>query len=501
MDYSYPLLCACERNPARIALIGPGENVSFAELEDRIAAMAGGFVATGIGGSAVGVMMSNTPAVVVVLMALARANCIAVPINTRLTAKEQSVIVVDAAVERIVADDAQAERAGRLLGSDGGVIAVTGSPFAGDTLTALAGRGTPVKPCADSDGDDRIATVTYTSGTTGTPKGVQRTHRANTWNAVNSALGSPRDSNDVELFNLPAFGIGFVHFVLPALIGGATVVLDEAFDAVRVWQLIERHRVTRTFLAPTMISAMLSVPAEQRSDTSSLTTIYTAYAFPSRLRAAALQEFGDVFVYMYGLTEAQLTCAVADQFRSDPTNVGVPMGVARIGAFDEDGNKVGPNSVGEIGFSGPSTMTGYHQRPDETAAVVRGEWVMTGDLGTVDDNGHLRYVGRLKEIIKTGGFSVDPFEVEEVILELPTVSEVAVVGVADDHWGEAIVAFAVTSGTDLGVDEVREFCRDKISGFKAPKALFNVEELPKNATGKIDRGRLRGLAASLYPTG
>src|SRR5882757_1306183 len=219
---------------------------------------------------------------------------------------------------------------------------------------------TSTSPPGADDGEERApATIIYTSGTTGFPKGVVRSHCANAWNAVNSALGSPRSVGDVELFNLPIFGIGFLHFLVPALLGGATVVLDGAFDPARAWELLERRRATRTFLAPTMISAMLAQPGHDQRDLAALEIVYTAYAFPERLRKAALTRFGEVFVYMYGLTEAQLTCARREDFAADPTSVGRSMGVSEVAVLDPTGAPRPVGEVGEIAFAGPALMSRY----------------------------------------------------------------------------------------------------------------------------------------------
>jgi acyl-CoA synthetase (AMP-forming)/AMP-acid ligase II len=327
---------------------------------------------------------------------------------------------------------------------------------------------------------------------------VVRSHRANIWNVVNSALGSPRSPRDVELFTLPAFGIGFLHFALAALLGGATVILDRSFDAARAWDLLERHRATRAFLAPTMIDSMLSVQGHEQRDISALEVIYSAYAFPDRLRERALLRFGDRFAYMYGLTEAQLTCAEPGTFAQQPTSVGTAMGVARVGVFDAGGTRLEPGEPGEIGFEGPSSMTGYHGQPEATAAALRGDWVMTGDLGVVDADGNLHYVGRSKEMIKTGGFSVDPTEVENAILALDAIESAAVLGVEDDHWGEKVVAFVTHAGAGApAAADVVAACRERIADYKVPKEIHFVDALPVNATGKVDRAALRRTYAEL----
>jgi fatty-acyl-CoA synthase len=506
MDYSYPLYCSCRRNGGRTAIIGRGgEEVTYAELERRIAAVAAGLRELGLGGATVATLTANDPETVELYMALARVGAVTVSINTRLSAAEKRFLVEDSGATAIVADTEFLTAATALADEVDGVrppLPVGGTGGAQPSLHEL--RLTPPGPPPGADdGDERAAaTITYTSGTTGFPKGVVRSHRANAWNAVNSALGAPRSPADVEVFNLPAFGIGFLHFAMPALLGGATLVLDGSFDPARAWELLERHRATRTFLAPTMISAMLAVPGNEQRDLGSLATVYTAYAFPDRLRRAAVERFGEVFVYMYGLTEAQLTCATATEFVSVPTSVGRSMGVSEVAVLGADGAPLSEGEVGEIAFAGPSLMSDYHGQPEATAEVLGDGWLRTGDLGRRDGDGNLHYVGRSKEMIKTGGFSVDPVEVENAILTREEVLEAAVLGVEDEHWGEEVVAVvALREGHELEPEDVRAACRSRIAAFKVPKRVLVVPELPKNATGKVESGALRKLLAAAGPGG
>jgi acyl-CoA synthetase (AMP-forming)/AMP-acid ligase II len=473
MEWSYVLRAACERHPRRVALRHEGREITFAALEDGVGELAGGLAARGLAGRTIAWMLPNVPAAIALTLALARVGAVSVPLNGRLTDEELAFVLDDSGAELLV-------------GEPGVRAPGDGMPTA--TVDELRGASAPERGW--NVADDAVASLLYTSGTTGFPKGVVRTHRANAWNVVNSALGSPRTVDDVELFTLPAFGIGLLHFALPALLGGATVVVDGAFDAERVWALLGTGDVTRTFLAPTMISALLEVDGHERYDVSSVRTICTAYEFPERLRERALARFGDGFVDMYGLTEVQLTCARPGDFTAKPGSVGGAMGVLRVRILGEDGRPLGVGEVGEIALEGPATMAGYHGRPEETAAALQDGWVRTGDLGLRDADGDLHYRGRRKEMVKTGGFSVDPREVERVVLAVAGVTDAVVVGVPDDHWGEMVVAFVVAEA-DLTEEALLAACRARLAGYKMPKRIRFIAELPLNATGKVARGRLR----------
>jgi acyl-CoA synthetase (AMP-forming)/AMP-acid ligase II len=459
-----------------------GTELTFSELERRIAALAGGLRRVGASGHTVAWMLANAPEAVEVSMALARIGAVSVPLNSRLELEEIDFILLDSGADRLIVDPSLSAAARELAGRSQALGAA-------DELRAGAEGGWSERPVPPVP-DDRIATVLYTSGTTGVPKGVMRSHRANAWNVMNSALGSPRSPADVELFNLPAFGIGLLHFAIPALLGGATLVLDDTFVAERAWELLEDEAATRTFLAPTMISSMLDVEGHPRFGLEALRIIYTAYEFPEPMRTRALERFGDRFVYMYGLTEAQLTCARREQFARHPDNVGTAMGAMRVRILDSERRPVQTGEVGEIALYGPATMDGYLNRPEETDQSLRDDWVLTGDLGWLDSDGDLHYGGRLKEMIKTGGFSVDPVEVERVLTSIDGIEAAAVIGVPDPHWGEMVVGYVVSAG-ELDEATVIRACRAQLAGFKVPKRVMFVDSLPVNATGKIERGRLR----------
>jgi acyl-CoA synthetase (AMP-forming)/AMP-acid ligase II len=213
------------------------------------------------------------------------------------------------------------------------------------------------------------------------------------------------------------------------------------------------------------------------------------------VRTAATERFGEILAYMYGLTEAQLCCSTPAQFAQDPTNAGHPMGLMRIRVVDDEHRPLDTGAVGEITLDAPSVMAGYHGREDATEEALVDGWLYTGDLGYLDERGRVHVVGRKKSMIKTGGFSVDPVEVENALLAYPGVREAAVVGVADEHWGEQVVAFASPADALAGAEgEVLAFLKSRIAAYKCPKRLGLLPELPKNATGKIERARLRALA-------
>jgi fatty-acyl-CoA synthase len=487
-DYSYPLRVAAEKFHDRPALVCRDQQWTFGEFDRETDCLAASFEERGLTGKRVVLLLQNEPLTVMATLALARAGAVAVPLNPRLLLDEIAFIVDDSGASAVIAD-AAFESCARELDNRSLVEQVL-------TVTQLedlaAGNA---KPVTEVDRDSP-ATMVYTSGTTGFPKGVVRTHDANLWATVNSALAQPRSPEDTELFVLPLFGIAFVFQVMPMIMSGGTTVLDGAFDAERTWELLERHHVTRTFLAPTMIDSMLAVRGHEQRELSSLRIVNTAYEFSESLRKRAEQRFGHILRYMYGLSEAQLCVSTADEFADDPTNAGHAMGIMRVRVVDENRQPVSPGVVGEIAMEGPSLMSGYHNREEATAAVLADGWLYTGDIGYLDEHGRVHMTGRKKEMIKTGGMSVDPVEVERAILSFPGVREAAVVGAPDEHWGEVVVAFvSAEERTELAEEALLAFLKSHLSSFKCPKRVSFLAELPKNATGKIERGRLRALPA------
>jgi fatty-acyl-CoA synthase len=476
-DYSYPLRVAADKFGDRPAFLYRGEEWTYRDLDRATDGLAASFERAGLTGQRAVLLAQNEPRTVLATLALARAGAVAVPVNPRLLADEVSFIAQDSGASAVIADPAFAELAAALP---------VEQRFGIDELPDADGT-----PTTDVD-PDSPALLIYTSGTTGFPKGVVRTHDANLWATVNSQIGQPRHADDTEVFVLPLFGIAFIFQVMPMILSGGTVVLDGAFDAARTWELLEQHRATRVFLAPTMLSSMLEVEGHEQRDVSSLRVLNTAYEFPEAVRQRTRERFGDILRYMYGLSEAQLCCSTAEEFAGDATNAGHAQGMMRVRVVDENREPVAPGEVGEIAMEGPSLMTGYHAREDATADMLADGWLYTGDLGYLDEQGRIHMTGRKKEMIKTGGMSVDPVEVEKAILEFPGVREAAVVGAPDDHWGEVVVAFVAP---DVAEDELVGFLKARMSSYKCPKRFSFVAELPKNPMGKIERGKLRKQAA------
>jgi len=365
---------------------------------------------------------------------------------------------------------------------------------------------------------DDVAQLVYTSGTTGSPKGALLTHRGMTNAARFGAMRFGMQPGDVYIQTMPLFHVGgqVVSFQLCQL--SATAVLVPAFEPGLVLELIESEVATLTCGVPTMLLALVGHPDFPRRDLSSLRAVSGGGAVvPAELVAHIEATLGVQFTVVFGQTEASGFISqthLDDSAEDKGATLGIPLpGVAARVVDPERAMVVTRGEVGELEVRGPNVMAGYHELPDETAAATRpGGWLRTGDLVTMDERGYLRMTGRLKEMIVSGGENVFPVEIENALLDHPDVAQVAVVGVPDDRWGEAAVAVVVpaapavlTAPADSAAPQAPQaseaatpdaaaleaFLRERLAAFKVPRRFVFVDELPRTASGKVQKHVVR----------
>lgn len=489
---------------SRIAVRDGEHSLTYRELGDRVHRVVAGLRAIGAQHGERGIiLLDNCPEFFEIEQALYVGGFVRCAISTRLHVREVVHILTDCAASLVFVSPAWAERLTEVrdrLPSLRHVITVAGGP--GDTtLDSL--RAADPAPRAHPEPAEPAA-ILYTSGTTGVPKGATLSH-ANWVAMVRNELLElpPGTAGDVVLHVAPLSHLsGYV--ATSYFVRGATHLTCPKFDGPATLELIERHGVTVLPMVPTMLN-LLVLAAEGTSGT--YTTLHTiVYAgspiAPDRL-ARARDVFGDVFVQFYGLSEIPIpiACLSAQDHSFDPAH-GIP---ARLGSagrvnpfvqvrlLDATGDDVAPGEIGEITVRGDQVMMGYWGRPDATAEMLDADgWARTGDLGRFDDEGYLHLVDRKKDMVITGGFNVYPTEIENVVSTLPAVSEVAVVGVPDELWGESLKAIVVVrEGHTLTEDQVIAVCAGHLAGYKKPRTVEFVAELPKTGSGKIMRRALR----------
>lgn len=489
------------------ALVSGDRHVTYSDLDRRTDRLAGALAELGVRrGDRVAVLLLNSIAFVELLLAAAKLGAILVPVNVRLSSDEIAYILADSGADVFVVH-APLVGAGRpALGGEGvrvrRTVVVDGGAEAGELdYEDLVARGGAERARAAVAGGD-VAFIMYTSGTTGRPKGAMLTHDNLLWNALN-VLTSERGlrHDDVTVTVAPMFHIGGlgVH-TLPFLYVGATNVILPAFDPARTLEAMAESRATVQFMVPAMWTAVSRVPDFESYDLSSLTH---AMGGGSPCPLPLIEFFRSrnlPFTEGFGMTETAPLVAMLDaaHVASHAGSIGRAAMHVETRIVDDDDRDAGVGEVGELVVRGPNVFVGYWMRPAETAEAFRGGWFHTGDLGRMDGEGFITLVDRKKDMIISGGENVYPIEVEQVLLGHPAIVDAAVVGGPDPRWGETVHGVVVAkAGEPLDPEELITWCRDRLAHFKCPRRIHLVDELPRNATGKLLKTEIRRLHAGV----
>ena len=489
--------------PDTDALVFAGQRFTYRELNNRVYRLANALTDRGIGfGDRVSGVLLNSNAFLETLFACAKIGAIFVPINFRLSPEEVTFILADSGARVVVYHPRMVPliEPGRATTSLEHGICVTDGADSGPAMTGDRDyeevlEGSAMNPRDVYIEQDDAHVMMYTSGTTGQPKGAVLSHGNTTWNAVNTTLSDLAiGRDDVVLTVAPMFHIGglSVH-TLPALYHGTTVILQPAFDPTTLLAELERERVTTLFLVPAMWQALTQVPEFDNYDLSALRSLISGGA-PCPIPAIEFfQNRGLRFQEGFGLTEtAAGVCILGneDAVRKNGS-VGKPLMHVQMRIVDDNDHDVAPGEVGELLVRGPNVFLGYWNRPEASAEALRDGWFHTGDLACQDDEGFYYIVDRKKDMLISGGENVYPTEVEQVLYRHPKIREVAVIGVPDERWGEVPVAIVAPERDAPTLEDIHDYCSDRLARFKTPKDLIIVAALPRNATGKVLKRELR----------
>jgi acyl-CoA synthetase (AMP-forming)/AMP-acid ligase II len=487
------------RRGSDVAVVGNDRRLTFSEVDDRIGRLGGLLRGLGLtAGDRVALLADNELEYVEIQGACLRSGFALVPLNTRLAGPELRFILEDCSPVVLITGRNHGER-GRKLAADLGishVLALGGSDTDGyDAALASA----EADPDADPLEPDLPATILYTSGTTGRPKGAVVDRLGFTARVLINAVELQVRQDDVHLACLPMFHIA-AFLAYAHVVNGATAVMLQEFEPVAALAAMEQERVTTTVLVPTTIGMLLDSPAVDAHDLSALRLIiYGGSAIePAPLRRA-LARFGCDMHQQYGMTETggQTILRPADHDPADEeklASAGTEAVGLQVRVVDDRDRPLPQGEVGEIVCRGPSVMRGYWNRPDATAEALRGGWMHTGDLGHRDRRGYLHITDRRNDMVITGGENVYPREVEAVLAEHPDVGEVAVLGLPDPRWGQVVTAVLVDTGADD--EELAGWVRERLASYKVPRRWIRVDQLPRNVTGKVLKHRLRDTLAS-----
>jgi long-chain acyl-CoA synthetase len=487
--------------PDRAALaLGDTVTATYAQLAVRVEALAGGLrTRFGLGiGERVALVMHNCPQYVEALFGCWHAGLAAVPVNAKLHPKELEFILADSGARACFVTEEHAEAVSLLCGAVptlAHVIEVGSADY-----ERLAASG-PI--AAAERAPDDVAWLFYTSGTTGRPKGVMITHR----NLMAMALNYFADVDAIEpgdsILHAAPMSHGSGLYVLPHIARAAINVAPESagFDPDEVYALLRRWRGASMFAAPTMVKRLVDHPGD--SDASNLKTIvYGGGPMYVEECKRALARFGYKLVQIYGQGESPMTItALGKGMHADVSHpcyaqrlasVGIPQTGMEVRIADAGDRALPDGESGEVLVRGDAVMPGYWQNEKATAETLRGGWLHTGDIGSLDDDGYLTLRDRSKDVIISGGSNIYPREVEEVLLRHAAVSEVSVIGEPDPEWGENVIAFVVPkAGVRLDTAELDRLCLDHIARFKRPKRYELIDSLPNNMTGKVLKTELR----------
>lgn len=486
------MLRRAELNPERTAIIFEESETTFGELAERVRRQAGLLKANGVcAGDRVGYLGFNHPAFIETLFAANCLGAIFVPLNFRLTGDELNFIINDAGVHTLIVDDALRPvvdpiKAGLCCRH---YFSSEAEADGWRHLETESASAEPVAQAVDLDTHD-VCLIMYTSGTTGLPKGAMLTHGNVLWNNINASFSIGNSRDDVVLTAAPLFHIGGLNVMCLACFSlGATLVLLRNFDPQQVLKDFERYKATHMFGAPAMFLFMSQMPEFEQTDLSSIRMLVCGAAPVPESLIELYGARGIPFCQGYGLTEtAPFSSLLTPEW-----------GVKKLGSagqkplftdlriVDNDNNELASGERGEICIRGPNVMKGYWNRPDATASAIDEKgWFHSGDVGYIDEDGFLFICDRLKDMVISGGENVYPAEVETVLYKHEAISEVAVIGLPDEKWGEAVTAVAALhEGQELTLEALREFAEPHLAKYKIPLRLHLVDALPRNPAGKV----------------
>jgi len=496
-----PAAQARKRGGAVAVKFGTRET-SFAELDARSNRVANALLASGIApGDRVSVLTKNHDGWYPLFFGTARARACLAPVNCRLAAGEIAFILGDAAPKLLfVGEDFfdLALAAVADLAAPPRLVALYGAHPAFESLDAWLGDAAATAPADEPQLSDDVLQL-YTSGTTGRPKGVVLANRnyRRFLEMATEVDGFAYGEDETVMIVMPLFHVAGTNVSFSGLAQGGRLVLVKDFAAADAVRMMTGERVAHAFLAPAMIQMMLQQPGAEAGDYSALRSIaYGASPIAEDVLRRARAVFGCDFVQFYGMTESSgggsYLSPAAHDLPGKLTSCGQPWPQTEMAILGGDGRPLGDGEIGEIAIRGDIVMKEYWHRPEATAETVVDGWLRTGDVGYRDADGFYFVHDRIKDMIVSGGENVYPAEVESAIMGCPGIADVAVIGVPDDKWGEAVKALVVPApGAEIEAAAVIGWARERIAAYKAPKSIDIIDALPRNPSGKVLRRELR----------
>jgi long-chain acyl-CoA synthetase len=491
--------------PDQVAIVHGEREITWRELDETSNQMANALLAAGVqANDRIARIEKNAPDYFQLVFAASKVNAVLVDVNWRLAAPEMRQIVDDAGAKVLFVGTEFAAALDKIeseLATVQQTILLGPADATHESLDEWAAGQPTSDPGIEGTMDD-ICLQLYTSGTTGLPKGVMLSNR-NLFSFIDEV---PKNweftPESVSHVVMPTFHIAGSGWGLVSLAMGSRMILDREVDPVRILQEVEEHHITHAIYVPAVLAFLQIVPNAHDHDLSSMELVaYGASPITEEVLRGAMAQFSTAeFVQVYGLTETTGAVVQLDAVDHDPEgrpellrSAGKPYPWIELRTVDAEGNDVGPGEIGEVWIKGVQVMVGYWNNPTETAkAITEDGWFRSGDAGYLTEDGYLYLHDRVKDMIVSGGENVYPAEVENAIMGCPGVADAAVIGVPDERWGEAVKAIVVKqAGEDVTPEQVIAWTRERIAGFKVPKSVDFIDELPRNPSGKILKKDLR----------
>ncbi|MFA1710143.1 class I adenylate-forming enzyme family protein [Peribacillus frigoritolerans] len=500
MDIGSTLAKHARCSPEKIAIHFKDKIYTYDRFNREVNRLTHALIREGINkGDKIALMMKNSDMYMISFLAIMKAGGVAVPVNYRLTPREVAYILDDSDSKIVFFDDEYSEiihQAGQGNKKIVTFVSVGNRSEPGQKRLEEIITNNESDPSVYIDESDD-AEILYTSGTTGSPKGVLIDHHRLIHVAFLAGINMRLNPKDNLIHLAPLIHAAQLNgFMLPGTFFGCTQVVHESFEPVDVLKAIEQYKISLFFGVPTMYNFLLQVKDKEKYDLSSVSRCgYGAAPMPVPLLKKAMELFNtDQFYNMCGLTEAG-----PSGIYLTPEDHKTKMGASGKSGFllearvvDQQGNDVAPGEVGELIFRGETVMKEYYKKPEATAETLRNGWLYTGDLCTIDEEGYITLVDRRKDMIISGGVNIYSTEVEQVLYMHPDILEAAVIGMPDEVWGEKVTAvFVPKNGIKLSEEEIIAFCRTELAGYKIPRMVVESEQLPRNASGKVLKYQLR----------
>ena len=499
------LIEGLNRYDDRPCLLLAGKVATYRDVRESTSQMVQALQAKGLGkGSRVAVISGNRPEVLSNIAAMQLAGCIGTPLHPLGSLDDHAYVLEAADIEALVYDasvfDAYAAKLKeRVPGLN--ILLGFGPTETGEDYLALAATFEPKPLVAPPVAPEDVSSINFTGGTTGKPKGVMSTHRVTAY-MTQIQMAEWEFPSDVRMLMATPLSHAAAAFFIPVLQKGGAFYVMPSFSPDEFFNMVAKYRITCTMLVPVMLYYLLDSPGAESADMSSMETIfYGASAMsPARLRQG-IELWGQVFYQFFGQSEAPMVLANLRRAEHDInkpqrlSSCGRPSPWVHLALLDPHGKPVASGEPGEICVRGPLVMKGYKDMPEETAAAFTGDWLHTGDVGKLDEEGFLYIVDRTKDMVVTGGFNVFPREVEDVLATHAAVGQVAVIGVPDPQWGEAVKAVVVLRpGAEQAatlVQELQALVKKAKGAVQVPKSIDFVDSIPLTPVGKPDKKALR----------